>query len=108
MYYCRKARQIGQSCYALIYRILAADDPMAIRRTRGILSLPKKFPAELVEQSCSIALFQQTYSYRTIKALCETMAGKGDQTCLPLTQTHDAIRPLTEYQTIIEERTQNI
>jgi hypothetical protein len=43
-----------------------------------------------------------------IKALCETVAQKGEQPELPLTQIHDAIRPLTEYQTIIEERTQSI
>jgi Transposase and inactivated derivatives len=108
MYYCRKARQIGQSCYAVVYRILATNDPLAIRRVRGILSLPKKFDPELVEQSCSMALFQQSLSYRTIKALCETVAKKGEPDKLPLTQEHDAIRPLHEYQTIIEERTQSI
>jgi len=108
MFYCRKAHQIGPSCHALIYRILATDDPMAIRRVRGILSLPKKFSAQQIEHACSIALYQQKYSYPMIKALCETVAKKGEQPQIPLTQIHDAIRPLTEYQTIIEERTQSI
>jgi hypothetical protein len=108
MYYCRKARQIGQSCYAVVYRILATNDPLAIRRVRGILSLPKKFDSDVVEQSCSMALFQQSLSYRTIKALCETVVEKGEVDKQPLTQEHDAIRPLYEYQTIIEERTRSI
>ncbi len=108
MYYCRKARQIGSSCYALVYRMLVTDHPLAIRRVRGILSLAKKYSTEQVEQSCSQALFQQTYRYPTIKAMCETMAMKGEQKNQSLTQIHEAIRPLDEYQTLIEERTQNI
>jgi transposase len=106
MYYCRKARQIGQSCYALVYRILMSDHPMAIRRVRGILSLAGKFSGKQIELACSQALFQQNYTFPMIRALCETMALKGEQAAPPLTQVHDAIRPLTEYQTIIEERTQ--
>jgi len=108
MYYCRKARLIGQCCYTLIYRILSTDAPLAIRRVRGILSLQHKFDNKTVEYASSIALYQQRYNYNTIKSLCTMFSEKGDslqQQSLALTQEHDALRPLDEYQLHIEERT---
>ena len=105
MYYCRKARQIGQCCYALVYRILSTDEPMAIRRVRGILSLQRKYVPEIIEQACSMAIYKQAYNYREVHGLCQTMTEKGVVEEYSLTQEHDAIRPLDEYQTLIEERT---
>ncbi|MDP4114105.1 MAG: IS21 family transposase [Bacillota bacterium] len=103
-YYCRKARQIGTCCHALVYHILTADDPMAIRRTRGILSLQKNFSNETIENACSIAIYRQAYNYPAVHALCETISEKGVVEEHLLTQVHDAIRPLEEYQSLVEER----
>jgi transposase len=105
MYYCRKARQIGQCCYTLVYRILSTDEPLAIRRVRGILSLQKNFTLGVIEHACSMAIYRHAYNYRTVNALCQTIKEKGGTPEQSLTQEHDAIRPLNEYQTLIEERT---
>jgi hypothetical protein len=42
-----------------------------IRLTQGVLSLIKKYSKEVVDQSCKRALAYETYSYRTVRLICE-------------------------------------
>jgi len=105
-YYCRKARDVGPQFYALVYATLCTDDPLAIRRCRGLLSLARRFPSGTVEEAAGRARRRATPRYHHVKELCERIAaGEGQQPDRPLTQQHDLIRPLSDYATLIEERT---
>jgi transposase len=110
-YYCRKALEIGPNMHQLVYQALCKADPLAIRRVRGFLSLGRTYGASLVEEAAAGAVAMRTCNYHTTKALCEqlknnpekhrTFAGR-------LTQNHELIRPLAEYDEIINRERNTI
>jgi transposase len=105
-YYCRIARQIGPSTHTVVYRLLGTNDPLAIRRVRGILSLPRRFGNTVVENATTEAIARRMLNFHTVKSLCERFSTIAAAPSVPaLTQKHDLIRPLTDYETIINERT---
>jgi hypothetical protein len=105
-YYCRIARQIGPSTHTIVYRLLGTNDPLAIRRVRGILSLPRRFSDAVVENATTEALSRRMLNFHTVKSLCEHFSTNAAAPSVPaLTQQHDLIRPLSDYETIINERT---
>jgi transposase len=104
-YYCRQAHEAGPSMYHIVYTALCSNDPLAIRRVRGLLSLAKSFGKEVAEQAAAQARSIGTGSYRTVKSLCETIVEHGmPPPTAALTQEHELIRPLKDYETNINER----
>ena len=101
---CTKAKQAGPSCYKLVYAILSGSDqdPMAIRRCRGILSMAKKYPY-VIEGACRKALLHHRHQYQFIKSCCENLTSKPSAPPA-LTQEHELIRSTKEYQTLINQR----
>jgi transposase len=103
-YYCRKAREIGPNMHTLVYRSLSSDDPLTIRRVRGLLSLCRSYGAPVAEQAAAQAVSLRSCNYHIVKALCEKLKdGPAEHpvTAPMLTQTHELIRPLDEYDKII-------
>jgi len=105
LYYCRRAKQVGPALHHIVYTVLCSNDPLAIRRVRGFLALPKTFGNAVVEQAAENARSTGLISYQTIKAICEMIVKRGPQPdAHALTQQHDLIRPLDEYETMVNER----
>jgi transposase len=106
-YYCSKARQISPALYKLVYDILCTDDPLAIRRVRGLLSVSKKFTNEVVDTAARKALSFSPVRLIKFRALCEKYAENPDDgsNTPQLTQRHELIRSLNEYESLITERT---
>lgn len=102
---CQKAKAIGPSCHRLVYRILCSDHPMAIRKTRGILSLAKKYGGQTVERACQEALTKENYSYRAVAGYCEHAQANKSEEPVALTQEHELIRQVDFYQSLFDERT---
>jgi transposase len=103
-YYCRKAGETGQNLHRLVYQALSTDDPLAIRRVRGLLSLGRSYGAPVVEAAAAKALALGSCNYNTTKAFCEQLKNDPEEwpsTSGKLTQAHELIRPLTEYDEII-------
>jgi transposase len=103
-YYCRKARDIGPNMHQLIYQALSTNDPLAIRRVRGLLSLGLAYGASLAEQAAGQAVSLHSCNYHTIKAICENLKNEPESATSvtgQLTQHHELIRPLDEYDKII-------
>lgn len=100
---CTKAKMVGPQCHRLICAILSNDaDPLAIRRSRGILALAKKYPAT-IEPACDRALIHHRYHYALVKKWCEDIS-RNPSTTTSLTQEHELIRSAKEYQILIQER----
>lgn len=101
---CTKAKQIGPSCHRIVYRILCSGHPLAIRKTRGILALAKKYQPHVLEEGCLQALAAGQLLYRSVAHYCERIA----QTALPpqplLTQEHELIRQIDIYDDLVEQR----
>jgi len=106
-YYCRQAQGISPALRKLVYDILCTDDPLAIRRVRGILSVSKKFTNEVVDTAARNALSFSPVRLIKFRALCEKYAENSEDNTgtLQLTQNHELIRSLNEYESLITERT---
>jgi hypothetical protein len=66
--------------------------------------LNKRFDANRLEAACAEALIQHVYQYHHLAMLCLTLPQAAVVPLPAITQEHELIRPLAEYQTIIEER----
>lgn len=99
----QRAKSVGPNLSRLVDKLLSRQDVGAIKKVRGIMSLRKDFAAYL-EEAAGIALARHNQSYHFVKSLCETLrSGEGD-TQDTLTEEHDLIRSLREYQTHVNER----
>jgi transposase len=101
---CIKAKKIGPSCHRLVYKILCSDHPLAIRKTRGILALEKKYGAHIVEQACAYALSAYLLQYRAVARQCAWLTEKAPTTQPQLTQHHELIRQLDLYDNLVQTR----
>jgi transposase len=100
---CRDAKIVGPDCHTLVYKILSGYDPLSVRRCRGIISLKKKYSSDILNNACRQALYEQGYSYGRVKSLCEYFSSPG-KAVKKITQEHELIRSINEYQNIIHER----
>jgi len=100
-YYCHKAREIGPNLHHLVYRTLCSDSPLSIRRVRGFLSLARTFGGNVVENAALKTLSIGSCSYHTAKSFCEQLKDAPSEPQHRLAQTHELIRPLSEYDAII-------
>ena len=73
-YYCRKARDISPALHNVVYEVLCTDDPLSIRRVRGILNLSKKYTKEVVECAARDAKISSPIRLHKFRALCEKYA----------------------------------
>jgi hypothetical protein len=76
---------------------------MAIRRTRGILALARKYGPVIMEAASARALTAERYAYPYVKHLCQDLALKGGDPQPTLTQHDDLIRTGAEYQRFVED-----
>jgi hypothetical protein len=102
-YYLRKAKVIGESMHSLIYAVLSNNDPLAIRRVRGLLVLEKTFGAAILNEGAADALRCHMYSFHSVKKSCEYLV-QSQSNNAALTQRNDLIRSLNDYESIFEER----
>lgn len=99
MYYCRKALAIGKNCERLMEHLLMTDEYRGILRVRGILRLADSINKTIIEEACGDALRFNMHSYPQIKALClSILSSKPPAPTLQLTQSHECIRNIEEYQ----------
>jgi transposase/ribosomal protein S19 len=106
-YYLRKARTAGQSLHTLVYRILSTDEPLAIRRVRGMMNLLRTFGPEVSDRAAAEALGRHQTNYRAVRAICEQIDAGTPERKAVLTQEHDLIRPLSEYETVFTNERDN-
>ncbi|MFH0921606.1 MAG: IS21 family transposase, partial [Fibrobacterota bacterium] len=104
-YYCRQAKQVGPNFHELINRTLEDDHPLTIRRVRGLLSLRRMFSQAILEESAGRALRKHHCRYQDFRYLCEAVALYKAPEPAQLTQQHELIRPLREYESLLVERT---
>ena len=66
-----KMAQIGIFAEQLFFLILNETKTYWHQPVKGILSLTRKYPAQVVEQACKRALAYGVYQYQTVKKICE-------------------------------------
>lgn len=70
-YYREKLSQIGPNALAFIEALYTHNRNHWKDKIRGILSLRRYYPVELIDQACKRALQYQAYSYLTVKNICQ-------------------------------------
>lgn len=69
--YQAKMAKIGQYAEQLFFSVLENNKNAWTRPIQGILSLTKRYPAEIVDRSCQRALVFGAYEYQVIKNICQ-------------------------------------
>jgi hypothetical protein len=101
-----RARAIGPNLHRLIDKLLSKQDVSVIKRVRGMMRLRGEFSGGILEEAAGIALARYNHSYHFVNALCETLTREsGRESPALMLQEHELIRPLSEYQTHINQRT---
>jgi transposase len=101
----REAKRIGPNLSRFVEKILSRQDVGAIKKVRGAMSLRKAFSAVHLEEAAGLALARHNTSYHYVKSLCESLRDFEGNTQDTLTEEHEFIRALAEYQDHVNERT---
>ncbi len=98
-----RARVIGRAVETVCGEIWRNDGATpGIRRIQGTLGLAKKYGHAQLEAACAFALETGAPSYRFVRSYLEHAPGPS----LSLRQVDPLIRELTQYQQLLEQRTQ--
>jgi len=73
-YYQTKMKNIGKNAERLFFLILSENKSVWIQTVRGILSLTKQYPPEILEKACERALIFNVLTYQIIKNICNNGA----------------------------------
>jgi transposase len=110
-----QAAKIGPKTRELCDDIFKENGRMGQRRMRGILSLARRHSAAVIEEACALAVSRRVRSSKAVREIVERLEKKGGtkQTPLLLTQSHELIRPLKDYDLFFEanafqERTESL
>lgn len=99
MYYCRKAAVIGKNCERLVEHFLMTDEYQGILRVRGILRIADSMDNSVLDEACGEALRFNMRRIVQIKSLClSVLSQRSKPDASKLTQSHECIRELNEYQ----------
>lgn len=104
-YFLEQAAKIGPKTRELCGDIFMEDGRMGQRRMRGVLSLARKHSAAVIEEACAAAVLRRVRSSKIVREIVERLEEKvgTTQTSLPLTQLHELIRPLKDYDLFFEK-----
>jgi len=91
-----KAEHIGERALSWAKGAIEERDVRAYRLLQGMISLTRKHPKERVDWACGIALERRLFRHKPLRRLVEQAAARAP-TQLPLIQSHNIIRELSEY-----------
>ena len=100
----QRAKSVGPNLHRLIDKMLSQEGASTIKRVRGVMSLRKSFPSLHLEDAAGIALARHNLSYHFVKSLCESLRNNEGNTQDTLTEEHELIRSMDEYQTHVNQR----
>ena len=107
----RQAHQIGPHTEKLCQLFFEKSGRLANRSIRGILSLTRRYEATRIELACKMALERHARSSKFVRLLLErTPLATPSPVAQPhptldLVQSHELIRPVSEYAAFWEEMT---
>ncbi|MBM4448887.1 MAG: IS21 family transposase [Chloroflexi bacterium] len=91
-----KAEHIGERALNWARAAIEERDVRAYRLLQGMISLTRKHPKERVDWACGIALERRLFRHKPLRRLVEQAAAQAPVQ-LPLIQSHEIIRDLSEY-----------
>lgn len=94
----QRAHAVGPGTHALVQRLLQERPHHAIRASQGVLSLARCHCKEDLEAAASLCVDQGLFSYRALRRLLDRRPKLKPK--LLLTQSHDLIRPSSDYQAL--------
>jgi transposase len=95
-YLLARAERIGERALAWAKAAIEERDVRAYRLLQGMISLTRKHPRERVDWACGLALENRLFRHKQLRRLVEQAAARAPAQ-LPLIQSHEIIRELSEY-----------
>lgn len=101
----KEAKQIGPCVHRLCELMFKEQGRVGQRRMRGIVALARKHKAELIDEACSIALYRDIRSSKSVKKIIEQLTKTTEQRVKSeeLTQVHELIRPPSDYAAFFDQ-----
>lgn len=101
-----QAHQIGPFTEKLCRLFFEQSGRLANRSIRGVLSLARRYEASRIEEACRTAVERHARSSRYVRVLLEKREQQAPQATAPsLVQTHELIRPGSEYAAFWDQMT---
>lgn len=97
-----RAERVGADAYLWARAAEAEREVRSFRLIQGMLSFCRKYPKERVNWACRIAHEAGQYRHQTLAKLLEEAESKAPQEA-SLTQNHELIRPLSDYQAHLDK-----
>ncbi|NIO75969.1 MAG: hypothetical protein GTN69_08835 [Armatimonadetes bacterium] len=97
----KKASRIGRDASRWAEAMIHARGIEGVRVLQGFVHLAKTYPSSVINQASQVAVKGNLFRLRPLKELCKRLEGK--QETLTFTHTHPIIRPLSEYQNLIQD-----
>ena len=95
-----KATRIGDEAGRWAVAMVDARGIEGVRVLQGFVVLSSKYPATVINRASEIALAGRLFRLRPLRELCKRMA---EDEKAEFTTTHPIIRPLSEYQRLVQE-----
>jgi len=97
----RKASLVGPQTGQWAQALLKARGIEGIRPLVGLLNLAQKYPCDLIENACEIALSHDAFRLRTIRQLIKRGGSKQEQ--LEFIDEHPIIRQMSDYGEFVKD-----
>jgi len=97
----QKASLVGSQTEQWAQALLKTRGIEGIRPLVGLLNLAHKYPSELIENACEIALSHDAFRLRTIRQLIKRGGSKQEQ--LEFIDEHPIIRKMSDYGEFVKE-----
>ena len=101
-----KAGQIGPDCLRWANMALKTRDQLAFRAIQGVVRLTAKYSHQVINRACKEASAMGRFRYHTIKLLCDDNL-QTHHYGPELTQEHEIIRSMKDYQDLFNAITKN-
>jgi hypothetical protein len=102
--------RIGTNCHKWATQALSGRGCLALRAIQGVIRLTGKYDPSKVDCACGKAITLNAYRYHTVKLLCEDSLDTrvyGPEKIHDLLQEHEIIRPLDQYDELVNSSFQN-
>ena len=99
----KQAQGIGVQTHQMVDHLLTADPHHNIRKAQGLLSFSRTHRPEHIEKASGLCILNQTFNYPSFKLILQRLHSA--PAAAPLTQTHELIRSITDYQTLWQSTT---
>lgn len=99
----KQAQAIGVHTHQMVDHLLSTNPQHNIRKAQGLLSFARSHRSENIEKASGLCVLNQSFNYHSFKLILQRL--QTVPAISPLTQAHELIRSVSDYQTLWQTTT---